>query len=430
MNVTLCKRCGAESQAWSGRCEVCGGTEAVSVSAQPDKLLGRTIHGRFKLTKKLGQGGMGTVYEAEDLKLGQRAALKFLNADMQTVDLAKRFLVEARTVARVQHPGAVCLLDFGREEDGTLFIALELVDGVTLKALLDDRRRLPLNETVDIVLQVASALGHAHEMGVVHRDMKPENVMVKPALHGFHVKLLDFGVARRTYAGATQLTQQGAIAGTPRYMSPEQVRGEDVDGRVDIYALGLLTFELLTGVPAMDAPDLDAMMAQQLRGGVRPLSAVDPALANPAVDAVLSKATHKNRDERYGTMASFALAPQAATLLAEHAVLCRRRGCLLLRRLRGPCSRRPTFPRENPRHATGSSGPSSRSRWACSELPRVWRRGRSSRRTRTRSLGPLHARASTCTTRSCATWARPSSSARSRHCPSHPHPSRDDSWRR
>jgi hypothetical protein len=313
MNVTLCKRCGAESAQWTGTCPVCGGTESVSVTPGTDPFQGRTVNGRFKVLKKLGQGGMGSVYEAEDLRLGMHAAVKFLNPELsKNVDLAKRFLSEARTYARVVHPGAVALHDYGQDADGTLYIALELVEGQTLTQLLDERRRLPLSEACDISLQIASVLELAHDKGVVHRDLKPENVMVRKGLHGWHVKLLDFGVARRMYAGATQHTQAGGVSGTPRYMAPEQVRGEEVDGRVDVYALGLLTFEMLTGVPAVDAPDLNAVMAQQLRDGLRPLGSVDPELANLAVDAVLARATHKERTQRFGTMKDFAHALQRA----------------------------------------------------------------------------------------------------------------------
>jgi serine/threonine protein kinase len=283
------------------------------VAPQPDRFLGRTVKGRFQVLKKLGQGGMGSVYEAEDLKLGMRAAVKFLNPQLSgDVELARRFLYEAKTIARVVHPGAVTLQDFGQDDDGTLYIAMELVEGQTLSALLNERRRLPLPEAADIALQIASVLETAHEKGVVHRDLKPENVMVRRGLHGWHVKLLDFGVARRIYAGATQLTQAGGVAGTPRYMAPEQARGEEVDGRVDVYALGLLLFEMLTGVPAIDAPDPHAMLAQQLSRGIRSLGSVDPDVANDRVDRVLAAATHRERVLRYGSMHEFAQGLQKA----------------------------------------------------------------------------------------------------------------------
>ncbi len=285
----------------------------MSVAPQSDPFLGRTVKGRFVVKRKLGQGGMGAVYEADDAKLGLRAAVKFLNPELgRDVELARRFLSEARTYARVNHPGAVTLHDFGQDDDGTLYIAMELVEGQNLKELLDARRRLPVSEAADIVLQVANVLEAAHEKGVVHRDLKPENVMVRKGLHGYHVKVLDFGIARRVYDGATRLTAHGAIAGTPRYMAPEQARGEEVDARVDIYALGLLAFELLTGSPAIDAPDLQGVLAQQQRGGVRALGSVDPSLHHPLLDAVLDRATHKERDKRYGTMAELAAAFSAA----------------------------------------------------------------------------------------------------------------------
>ncbi len=311
MSTSICKRCGAESPEWKGSCPQCGGTEAVNVAPAED-FTGRTVKGRFQLLRKIGQGGMGTVYEAEDLKLGMRAAVKFLNPELsRNVELARRFLSEARTYARVNHPGAVTLHDFGQDDDGTLYIAMEYVDGETLRALLDRRKRLPLAEAIDVVLQVANVLADAHEKGVVHRDLKPENVMVRPGLHGVHVKLLDFGVARRTYEGATQLTKVGSVAGTPRYMPPEQARGEEVDARADIYALALVTFELLTGVPAVDAPDLRGLQTQK-KSPVRALGSIAPSLHHPRLDAVLDRATAPERDRRYRTMADFAAALSGA----------------------------------------------------------------------------------------------------------------------
>jgi len=309
--TSICKRCGAETPYWKGSCPQCGGTEAVNVAAAED-FTGRTVKGRFKLVRKIGQGGMGTVYEAEDLKLGTRAAVKFLNVELsRNVELAKRFLSEARIYARINHPGAVTLHDFGQDDDGTLYIAMEFVDGETLRDLLTRRKRLPLNEAADVVLQVADVLEDAHAKGVVHRDLKPENVMVRPGLHGFHVKLLDFGVARRTYEGATRLTAHGSVAGTPRYMPPEQARGEEVDARADVYALALVTFELLTGAPGNDAADLRGVQAQQ-KSPLRALGAVDPALHHPKLDAVLDKATQAERERRFATIAELAAALSAA----------------------------------------------------------------------------------------------------------------------
>ncbi|MBL8957946.1 MAG: serine/threonine protein kinase [Myxococcaceae bacterium] len=316
MSTSICKRCGAETPEWKGTCAKCGGTEAVKVAPAED-FTGRTVKGRFQLTRKIGQGGMGTVYEAEDLKLGMRAAVKFLNPELsRNVELARRFLSEARTYARVSHPGAVTLHDFGQDDDGTLYIAMEFVEGETLRDLLTRRKRLPLAEAADVVLQVANVLGDAHEKGVVHRDLKPENVMVRGGLHGFHVKLLDFGVARRTYEGATQLTQVGSVAGTPRYMPPEQARGEEVDARADIYALGLVAFELITGVAANEVPDLRGIQTQKA-SPVRALGAVDPALHHPKLDAVLDRATQAQRERRYGTMAELAAAFSAAARVKE-----------------------------------------------------------------------------------------------------------------
>ncbi len=311
MALFVCKQCGAEYPAWSGPCAKCGCAEHVALKS-PASREGTTVAGRYKLIRRLGEGGMGAVYLAEQLGVGNQVAIKFLKPELsQNEGLARRFLNEARTYIRVAHPGAVQLNDYGQDETGALYLVMELVDGVDLKHLLDERRRLEPKEAVAIALAVADVLAHAHSKGVVHRDLKPENVMVRPALSGFHVKVLDFGIAHLAYEGAERLTQTGALAGTPKYMSPEQVRGEAVDARTDVYALGLLLFELLTGRSAFEGGSVSEILHQQATQPVPSLAAVDAHLGGPALDLVVAKATQKRKEDRYQTMAELAQALSA-----------------------------------------------------------------------------------------------------------------------
>ncbi len=306
MSLFICQRCEAQHEQWGGACPSCGGTELLTVAPQVDRMLGRVVAGRFRILRRLGQGGMGSVYLAEQVGIGQQVAMKFLNSGLSLdPDVARRFLNEAKSYARVGHPNAVTLHDFGQDEDGGLYISMEYVEGDDLKHLLATCGRLALDEAVDIVLQVADVLAYAHARQVIHRDLKPENIMVRQGMRGWHVKVLDFGIARIA-DGATRLTIQGSVAGTPRYMSPEQAMGLDVDARADVYAVGIVLFELLTGQQPFDGNSVSEIMQKQVHQPMPHLAQVVADLQHPAVDAVIQKATAKNRAERYATMEAFA----------------------------------------------------------------------------------------------------------------------------
>ncbi|WP_163998280.1 serine/threonine protein kinase [Pyxidicoccus caerfyrddinensis] len=306
MSLFICQRCEAQYETWGGACPACGGTELLKLAPQVDKMLGRTIASKYRILRRLGQGGMGSVYLAEQLGIGQQVAMKFLNTGLSMdPDVARRFLNEAKSYARVAHPNAVNLHDFGQDEEGTLYICMEYVEGDDLKRLLSNAGRLPVHEAADIILQVADVLAYAHARQVVHRDLKPENVMVRQGMRGWHVKVLDFGIARIS-DGAPRLTMQGAVAGTPRYMSPEQAMGQDVDSRADIYAVGVVLFELLTGQQPFDGTSVAEIMQKQVHQSMPHLADVVADLQLPAIDAVIQKATAKKRVERYATMEAFA----------------------------------------------------------------------------------------------------------------------------
>ncbi|NVI99986.1 protein kinase [Myxococcus sp. AM009] len=322
MSLFICQRCEVQHEKWDGACPACGGTDLLTVAPAVDRMLGRVVAGRFRILRRLGQGGMGSVYLAEQVGIGQQVAMKFLNSGLSMdPDVARRFLNEAKSYARVAHPNAVTLHDFGQDEEGSLYISMEYVEGNDLKSLLATGGRLALDEAVDIVLQVADVLAHAHARQVIHRDLKPENIMVRQGMRGWHVKVLDFGIARIT-DGATRLTLQGSVAGTPRYMSPEQAMGLDVDARADVYAVGIVLFELLTGRQPFDGTSISEIMQKQVHQPMPRLAQAVADLQHPAVDAVIQKATAKRREERHATMEAFAsdLVNALPTLTSRRAV--------------------------------------------------------------------------------------------------------------
>ena len=262
---------------------------------------------KYRLLSRLGQGGMGYVFLAEKLHLGTRVAIKFLdpepNADATRL---KRFLQEARVAVEVNHPGAAQLLDAGHDEvTGSLFLVFEYVEGKDLREVLQDEGRLAFDEARDICIQIAEVLAFAHARGIVHRDIKPENVRMRRDLGGARVKVLDFGIARLVNQGAVRLTAEGMLAGTPRYMAPEQIRDLPLDARTDVYALGLLLFEMLSGVPPFDGKNLSQVLLRQMNEPLPTLKSVDLSLGHPQVDAFLARACAKQPIERFQNMEAF-----------------------------------------------------------------------------------------------------------------------------
>src|SRR4051795_2258907 len=206
-----------------------------------DSLNGTLFDGRYKILKKIGAGGMADVYCAEDQTLGRQVAIKILNdrhaGDEQFVE---RFRREAQNAAGLNHPNIVSIYDRG-EAEGTYYIAMEFLDGRTLKELVIRNGPTPIPIAIDYARQILGALGFAHRHGIVHRDIKPHNIVVGP---DGRLKVTDFGIAR---SGASQMTEAGSIVGTAQYLSPEQARGAPVDPRSDLYSLGIVLYEMLTG---------------------------------------------------------------------------------------------------------------------------------------------------------------------------------------
>jgi hypothetical protein len=277
--------------------------------------------GRYAITGELGRGAMGVVYRALDPALERQVAIKVIAARagaaaLSVEELEARFLREARVAARINHPGVVTVHDAGRERD-SLYLVMELIDGESLGERLARREFPPPSEAFDIVAQVADALAAAHTFGVVHRDIKPGNIMLT---RGGKVKVADFGVAK-AIGEQTDLTRTGTVVGSPAYMAPEQVRGEELDGRSDIFSLGVVLYELLLRRKPFPADTVTTLIYQILH---------DDPLADPLISRVLGanaaaflqRCLAKRREERIPDAASFAsgaraLAGKTAPLVAE-----------------------------------------------------------------------------------------------------------------
>jgi serine/threonine-protein kinase len=300
----ICPKCAKVLEAEPNFCPACGG-DLRGMGGSSDTLDGpvrSTVDGRYKVLEKLGEGGMGAVYKVEHVRMGKIAALKLLRPD-HAVDksLKGRFLQEARVVARLSHPNTVQVFDSGELEDGSLFITMEYVPGKDLAWQLRAHGALSENKAISIGIQVLNSLQEAHEAGIVHRDIKPANVMVVRRRRGGEdqVKLLDFGIAKLLEAeGRKSIT--GDFVGTPAYMSPEQIRGEDVDARSDLYSLGALLFELVTGRQLFEGPTPISIITQHTEAQVPRIAAVSPSVqVSPAFEAVLRKALSKKVADRY-----------------------------------------------------------------------------------------------------------------------------------
>lgn len=306
--AVICQGCGSEHPTWAGKCPNCGATRSLSVATKKDSLLDKVIAGRFEIKRRLGAGGMGAVYYAEQVGIGQPCAVKFLNASLsEDAEIVRRFLNEAKTYVKIQHPNAVHLYDFGQTEDGQLYISMEYVEGKNLKQYLEAHERLKVVDAVDIAMQVCDVLAHAHSKNIVHRDLKPENIMCAQSMRGYHVKVLDFGISKLVGQESTSLTATGAVCGTPRYMSPEQAQGLEIDQRSDIYALGLILFEMLTGTHPFTRSTVAEILRAQIDDPVPRLHEMGLKIGAPdAIDLVIQKATSKAAANRYATMTELA----------------------------------------------------------------------------------------------------------------------------
>jgi serine/threonine protein kinase len=274
-----------------------------------DPLIGTTIGGRYEVRGILGEGGMGTVYEVRHKMLGRSFAMKVLRRDVaHDPGLTERFIHEAKATASIKHPHIVSITDFGELEDATPYFVMELLVGQTLAQLIRARGPVPTARAYPVLIQIAAALGAAHEAGVVHRDLKPENVFLtrRPGtdlLDGADdVKVVDFGAAK--VLGASRVTKAGIVFGTPHYMSPEQASGQPVDHRADIYALGVIMYEMLTSRVPFEAETYMGVLTQHMFVQPRPIRDLRPEFveAPGGLEDIALRALAKKPEDRYQTM--------------------------------------------------------------------------------------------------------------------------------
>ena len=275
-------------------------------------LLGTVVAGRYFVRKLLGSGGMGAVYEAEHVQLKKRVALKVLHGHMSVKpEVQARFEREAVAAGRINHPGVAAATDFGRLPDGAFYLVLEYVDGSSLADVLLDTPVLPPERAFRITVQICAALVAAHGQGIVHRDLKPDNVMLSGLGDEDFVKVLDFGIAKmqseEPAEGQARLTRAGLVFGTPEYMSPEQARGSLVDHRTDLYALGMIAYEMCAGRSAFRADDLMAILTAQMADPPPPLPAVVPPPFAIIILQLLEKDPARRPQTAQATMERLAL---------------------------------------------------------------------------------------------------------------------------
>ncbi|NOU26487.1 MAG: serine/threonine protein kinase [Polyangiaceae bacterium] len=273
------------------------------MSFEPPDLTGAILSQKYRLTKRIGYGGMGAVYTTESVAdSGERIAIKILNPDcLENKDVVERFVEEGRTCQRLLHANIVRVFDVSVAENGCPYLVMELLNGVPLSAYTMNGGRVPLTQCVTIVQGLLAGLTVAHAQGVVHRDLKPENVfLARDAKGAFLVKILDFGIAKvmDLAGGMGKRTRTGVLLGTPAYMSPEQIKStKDVDARSDLFSVGVMTYEMLTGRPAFPAPTEYAKLAAVLNSEPPPLETIDPSFLR--LSAFVQRAMQKDRDKRF-----------------------------------------------------------------------------------------------------------------------------------
>ena len=305
----VCIQCGAVYDIGQKFCPNDG--SALRMQNADDPLIGQLVAERYQMISLIGEGGMGRVYCAEHVRMGRKSAVKVINPALATTaDAIARFNREAANACRINHPNVAQVYDFGEMADGTLYLAMEYVDGETLDAVIARQGPLSVMRSAEIVKQVADALFAAHHLGIVHRDLKPENVMLASHLDGSDwVKVVDFGIAKtvqRDGGGSQTVTTAGVSLGTPEYMSPEQLAGERLDRRTDVYSLGLVLFNMLTGELPYPKVTSKETLVRRLTSKPRTLADVRPDIAWPqGLQAALDRAVAPEVGDRYDSVADF-----------------------------------------------------------------------------------------------------------------------------
>jgi len=292
--------------------------QTLRAAAPASDLVGQVIADRYHVVQKLGEGGMGQVYLAEHVKMGRKSAIKVMNPSMvHDPDAVARFNREAANASRITHPNVCAVYDFGETPDGVIYLAMEYVEGEPLTAIIEREGVLPVPRAVDLFLQVAEALQAAHDLGIAHRDLKPDNIMVVRGRDGREiVKVVDFGIAKAVGGdeAGQKVTKTGLVVGTPEFMSPEQLSGDKVDGRSDLYSLALVLYQMLTGSLPFDADTVQEIMIKRLTDQPAKLNEVRPDRSYPeGLQVAMDTALARMPGERYQQVTKFAADVAAVT---------------------------------------------------------------------------------------------------------------------
>jgi len=305
--MKFCTACGTEYDDTVLFCQR-DGTPLRPVAGTAD-LVGQVIADRYLVQRKLGEGGMGQVYLAEHVKMGRRCAIKLMTpGTMNDPEAISRFNREAANASRINHPNVCQIYDFGETADGLIYLAMEYIEGRSLTDLLEETRTLALPRAAAIIAQCGDALQAAHDLGIVHRDLKPDNIMVVTARGKDAVKVVDFGIAKAmgVEGSAQKVTKTGFVVGTPEYMSPEQLAGDPVDGRTDIYSLALVFYRAVTGRLPFEADTAQETMIKRLTDDPIPLTQARPDLRfPPGLQRVVDRALARSPEARYTSAAEF-----------------------------------------------------------------------------------------------------------------------------
>jgi eukaryotic-like serine/threonine-protein kinase len=305
--MKVCPQCGSEYELDQRFCPK-DGSSLRSPGGAKD-LLGQVIAERYHVLKKLGEGGMGQVYLAEHVKMGRKSAVKVMHQAMNAdADAVSRFNREAANAARINHPNVCSIYDFGETPDGMIYLAMEFIEGESLTSMVEREQALAPTRAGDVVRQVAAALSVAHDLGIVHRDLKPDNIMITRTKDSADlVKVVDFGIAKASDNEAQKVTKTGLVVGTPEYMSPEQLAGDKLDGRSDIYSLGLVAYHCLTGTLPFQSESAQEAMIMRLTDVPRRLEVGKPDVAWPeALQQVMDRVLARDARDRYATATEFA----------------------------------------------------------------------------------------------------------------------------
>jgi serine/threonine-protein kinase len=292
--------------------EVCpdDGTPLVSsVPAAVDPLVGQILADRYRVIRTLGEGGMGRVYLAEHVRMGRMSAVKVMSPSLApTPEAISRFNREAANASRINHPNVAAIYDFGETQDGTMYLAMEYVEGQTLSGILRSDGPLAPARAAELTGQIAEGLSAAHHLGIVHRDLKPDNILVTRRPDGSELaKIVDFGIAKTTQTNDQTVTSLGVAIGTPEFMSPEQIAGDTLDARTDLYSLALVLFNMLTGTLPHDMMTSKQSLVNRLTQRPRTLAEVRPNAAwSPRLQKTLDRALAPDADDRYSNVGDFA----------------------------------------------------------------------------------------------------------------------------